>query len=163
VTQVRLGGGGRSERRVAGVEGDDAAAWPEQRRRAVAAHGAALERRKAVEAAQARELVAAFVREARERALPTTPLMARGYGSRARYRTGLRGWHLVADSSLAVGDDGGFYVLAVPVSWRARFVGVRVRTQDPPLIVGEGGGDGESIPLRTLLRRRLDAAQEWPH
>ena len=143
------------------MDGDDAA-WAEQRRRAVAAHGAALERRKATEAARARELVAAFVREARRRALPTVALYARGYGGRARYRTGLRGWHLLADGSLAVGDDGGFDVLAVPASWRARFAGVRVAPRDPPLIVGEGGRDGESIPLDTLLRRRLDAGDDRP-
>jgi hypothetical protein len=145
------------------VGGDDtAAAWAEQRRRAIATHAAALDQRKAAETAQARELVAAFVREAHVRGLPTTPLTARGYHGRARYRTGLRGWYLVPDGSLAVGEDGGFYLLAVPASWRARLTGARLTPQDPPLVVGEGGRDGDSIPLRTLLRQRLDADHDRP-
>jgi hypothetical protein len=146
-----------------GVDGDGGSAdWAERRRRAIDEHGAALERRKAAETAQARELIAGFLREARERGLPTTPLTARGYGGRARYRTGLRGWYLVPGGSVAIGDDGGFYALAVPDSWRARFVGARVAPQDPPLIVGEGGRDGESSPLSTLLRRLLDVGPPRP-
>jgi hypothetical protein len=145
------------------VEGEDKVArWHEQRRRAIAEHGAALERQKAAETAQAKDLVAAFVREALDRGLHTTPLTARAYGRRARYRTGLRGWYVRADRSVAVGENGEYYVLSAPPSWRSRIAGARIAPGDPPLIVGEGGRDGESMPLRAVLQRRLDAGDDWP-
>jgi hypothetical protein len=106
--------------------------------------------------------VADFARAAHARGLRLTALTARAYNGRATYRTGLRGWYLRPDRSLAVGADGGFYVLTVPASLRARVTGVVVQPQDPRLIVGEGGRDGESMPLQALLRQRLDAGDDWP-
>ena len=32
---------------------------------------------------------------------------------------------------------------------------------DPPLAVGVGARDGESMPLKELLRLRLEAGDEW--
>jgi hypothetical protein len=136
--------------------------WLEQRRQAVAAHGAALERRRAAETEEALRLVAEFTREAHARGLRLTSLTARAYDGRAAYRTGLRGWYLRPDRTLAVGTDGGFYILTVPATFQARLTGVRIRPQDPRLVVGEGGRDGESMPLRALLRQRLDAGDDWP-
>jgi hypothetical protein len=136
--------------------------WAEARRRAVEGHAAAAERRKADEAAAGREMIASFVRAAEERALPATRLTARSYQGGARYRTALRGWYLKADRSLAVGTDGELYLLTVPASLRARLTGAHVAPHQPRLVVGEGGRDGESIPLRTLLDRRLAAGPEWP-
>jgi hypothetical protein len=136
--------------------------WREQRQRAVDAHAAALERQKAADTAKARDLVAAFARTARERGLRAVPLRARGYSGRSTYRTRLRGWYLRPDRSIAVGEDGGYYVLAVPGGLRGRLTGVVVAPQDPRLIVGEGGRDGESMPLETLLRQRLAAGDDWP-
>ncbi|MDP9416645.1 MAG: hypothetical protein M3P48_02165 [Actinomycetota bacterium] len=141
---------------------DDGSSWQDQRRAAAAEHAAAFERRKAQEAQQARAIVADFVREAKERGLRPTALSARGYDGRARYRTGLEGWYVRRDGSLAVGTDGEFYLLTVPTSLRARFTGVEVHPDDPPLVVGAGGRDGESMPLGTLLRQRLDAGDDWP-
>lgn len=138
------------------------AEWREQRRRAVDAHAAAMERQRATEAAKARELVAAFARTAGERGLRAVPLRARGYSGRSTYRTRLRGWYLRPDRSIAVGEDGGYYVLAVPGGLRARLAGVVVAPQDPRLVVGEGGRDGESMPLDALLRQRLAAGDDWP-
>jgi hypothetical protein len=135
--------------------GTDGESWRERRDHAFAQHAAEDRRRREAEGRQARELVAEFVREARERGLPTSPLTARAYNGRARYRTGLHGWYLRADRSLAVGTDGELYLLAVPASLRARFTGATVQPQQPRLVVGEGGRDGESIPLQTLLRNRL--------
>ena len=110
---------------------------------------------------QARQLVAEFARAAQERGLPTTDLTARAYNGRTRYRTGLRGWYVRADRSLAVGTDGEWYVLSVPASLRARLTGVTLQPQQPRLIVGEGARDGESMPLQALLQRRLDAGEDW--
>jgi hypothetical protein len=131
--------------------------WAEQRRRAIAGHAADLERRRAAEVEQARRLIADFTREAGERGLPTEPLTARAYDGRATYRTGLRGWYLRPDRSVAVGVDGEFYILTVPGSLRARLTGATVLPAEPRLVVGEGGRDGESMPLAALLRQRLAA------
>lgn len=134
---------------------DDQAEWHERRRHAVTAHAEAQERRKAAETAEARALVADFVRRARERGLPAEPLVARAYSGRGRYRTGLRGWYLKADRSMAVAEDGTFHLLTVPASLRARITGVTLGGDDPPLVVGRGGRDGESISLAALLERAL--------
>jgi hypothetical protein len=136
---------------------DDRATWTERRRHAATVHATAQEHRKLTEISQARQLIADFVRRARERGLSTVPLTAHAYTGRARYRTRLRGWYLKADRSIAVGDDGEFYLLGVPASLRARFTGADVRPHDPPLVIGHGGRDGESIPLKTLLERVLGA------
>jgi len=130
--------------------------WHRRRRHAVTVHATAQERLRAAEVTQARALVADFARRARERDLPAEQLMARAYSGRGRYRTGLRGWYLKSDRSMAVGEDGEFYLLAVPASLRARVAGVTLRPDDPPLVVGRGGRDGESIPLVTLLERALN-------
>jgi hypothetical protein len=141
---------------------DDRAAWHEQRRQAVAGHAAALEAGRAAEARQAAELLAGFVRRAAERGLPPAALSARSFDSRATYRTRLRGWYLKANRSVAVGEDGQFYVLSVPSSLRARFTGAEVPPSIPRLVIGAGGGDGETMPLALLLERRLDAGAVWP-
>ncbi|MGI5215903.1 hypothetical protein [Plantactinospora sp. CA-290183] len=141
---------------------DGPGGWAEQRRRAVAAHAAADERRRAVEAEQARDLVARFAHEARERGLRQSRLSALAVNGRSRYRTRLSGWYLDAARMYAVDPDGAFYVLTVPTSLRARLAGAVPRPQPPKLIIGEGGPDGHSIPLATLLRKRLDAGDAGP-
>jgi hypothetical protein len=136
--------------------------WRRERDRAVAARGAALERQTAAEIARARELVARFAEQARERGLRTSPLTARPYHGRGRYRTGLRGWYLRPNGALAVGEDGRFYVLTVPPSLRARFTGVALQPEEPRLVIGEGARDGERVALEELLRLRLAAGDDWP-
>ncbi|MET7395898.1 hypothetical protein ABZS66_20620 [Dactylosporangium sp. NPDC005572] len=128
--------------------------WSAQRARAIAHHGAALDQRRAAEAAEATAQIAAFVTEAREAGLPAEPLKARSYGGRT-YRTRLRGWYLNPARTIAVGEDGRYYSLLVPTSATGWLTGVTVEPQPPRLIVGEGARDGESIPLATLLQRRL--------
>jgi hypothetical protein len=137
------------------------AEWREQRRLAAAVHGAAEDRRRAREAVEARALIAEFVREAGRRGLAVSRLTARAYDGGARYRTGLRGWYLRRDRSIAVGTDGEFYILTVPASLRARLAGARPRPDLPRLVVGQGARDGESMPLQSLLRQRLDAGDDW--
>jgi hypothetical protein len=141
---------------------DESPSWSEQRRMAAGVHAAAAERRRAAQTEQARRLVADFVRQAREQSIRAEPLVARPYSGRGTYRTGLTGWYLRADRTLAVGTDGEFYVLTVPASLRARFAGAHITPQEPPLDVGVGGKDGDSIALDSLLRKRLDAGDDWP-
>jgi hypothetical protein len=141
---------------------DEHAAWRERQRLAASVHGAAEERRLADEARQARELIAGFVREAGARGLRPSALTAAPYRGGARYRTGLRGWYLRRDRSVAIGTDGEFYLLTVPVSLRARLFGAAPRPDRPRLVIGQGARDGESMPLDRLLRQRLDADDGWP-
>jgi hypothetical protein len=141
---------------------DPAEDWAARRRRAIDVHAAALRARAGTEAAEAGRLVADFARQATERGLPPVPLAARAFNGRSRYRTGLRGWYLKPDRSLAVGTDGAFYILSVPASLRARLTGTTPAPATPPLNVGEGARDGESIPLADLLALRLAAGTDWP-
>jgi hypothetical protein len=141
---------------------DDRAAWEEQRKQAVAGHGAALDAARAREAAEAAALLADFVARAAERGLVPGILSATSYDGRATYRTKLRGWYLKSNRSVAVGEDGKFYALTVPSSLRARFTGADVEPSTPRLVIGAGGRDGETMPLAQLLQRRLDAGVTWP-
>ncbi|MBD3779548.1 MAG: hypothetical protein IE923_09825 [Micrococcales bacterium] len=114
--------------------------------------------RRQAESARARELIAGFVAEATARGVAPEPLQAQGYGGRGRFRTPLRGWYLRRDRTVAVGTDGGFYVLTVPPSIGARLRGVQPEPQDPPLVLGAGGKDGESLDLPVALARALGDA-----
>ena len=140
---------------------DDGAAWREKRRSAADEHIAAIDRRKAAETAQAAEHVAEFVRAAREHHLATTALRAGSLNGRASYRTQLEGWYIKRNRTLAIGVDGEFYVLSAPGGLTARLTGVVVHPSDPPLIVGAGGRDGESMPIADLLSLRLAAGDDW--
>ncbi|MFV2105458.1 hypothetical protein [Micromonospora sp. LOL_015] len=129
--------------------------WARRRRQAIAAHEVAQRQLQAAEADEAAALLARFVAEAARRGFAPVPLTARPYRGWGRCRTGLHGWYLKADRSLAVGTDHNLYLLSVPPSLRARLVGVRLAPARPRLVIGAGGRDGESIPLATLLDRRL--------
>jgi hypothetical protein len=130
--------------------------WATRRDRAIAAHAADLARRQAADAVRASELLREFVVAARERGLAPVPLTARSYRGRGRYRTTLHGWYLSPDETIAVADDGRFYVLTVRGSFVARFTGVDVAPATPRLVLGEGGRDGERIALRIVLDRLLE-------
>ena len=145
---------------MAGTGDRDDEAWRAQRRDAALEHAAALQRRKAAESTEAAGLLADFVRQARERGLPTTELRAQS-ASGATYRTGLRGWYLKRNRSLGVAEQGRYYHLDVPGSLVARFRGVTVEPTDPPLAVGVGARDGESRSMAELLQRRLEAGTSW--
>lgn len=128
----------------------------------MAGHAAAAAAERAAEAERATELITAFVRAAQERGLRPGVLSARSLDGRATYRTRLRGWYLKANRSVAVGEDGAFYILTVPPSLRSRVVGAQLSPSTPRLVIGAGGGDGETMPLARLLERRLDAGISWP-
>lgn len=148
---------------TAGVDGGaltdgDAVTWKDERRTAAFAHAAALERVQQAEHASARALIADFVAEARRSGLPTERLMARSYDGRHRYRTSTSGWYLRRDRNAAIGDDGLFYVLSVPSSLGAMLRGATLEPKDPPMVLGAGGKDGESVDLPIALQRALDRA-----
>jgi hypothetical protein len=139
----------------------EGAAWQEKRRDAADERLAALTRRKAAETEQAVAHVVAFVHDARAGQLPTTTLRARSLNGRTTYRTSLEGWYIKRNQTLAIGVDGKFYILSAPASLAARVKGVVVQPSDPPLIVGLGGRDGESMPLVELLAQRLEGGADW--
>ncbi|HEY0118659.1 MAG TPA: hypothetical protein VGC04_07765 [Cellulomonas sp.] len=140
--------------------GDDAARWREERRAAADHHAQALARRQAAEAAQARELLRGLVERAETAGPAPEPLVVRSFDGRHTYRTALRGWYLRQDRSVAVDTDGEFYVLRAPSSLAALWRGVRPQPSDPPLVLGAGGKDGESLDLEVAIARVLAAGGE---
>ena len=108
------------------------------------------------ESREAQVLIDAFVREATARGIAPEPLRATLYDGHG-VRTDKSGWYLRKNKSVAVGDDGAYYVLTVPGGLRERFTGVRLRPTPPPLEVGRGGKDGETGGLGDFLRWRLAA------
>ncbi len=132
----------------------------EERRRAERAaqadyHVAAQQRRDAAESVKAQVLVDRFVEQALAAELPTEALTAAPWNGRGRYRTGVTGWYLKRDRSVAVSTDGGYYVLVVAPERFGRWRGVSLPPTPPPLQVGKGGRDGESVALDLLLELRM--------
>jgi hypothetical protein len=127
----------------------------QERAARAAEHRAAQERRRAHESERAQVLVDRFVASALSSGLPLEELTARPWTGRGRYRTGLLGWYLRSDRSVAVGRDGGFYLLTVPPVRFGRWRRLDLAPVPPPLQVGEGARDGESVALETLLEMRL--------
>ncbi|GAB3282274.1 hypothetical protein [Kineosporia babensis] len=143
------------------MEHQDDADWPARRREAFEAHERARERAEAAEELQAKALVADFVVHVRELGLPPEPLRARAYNGSATFRTGLSGWYLQPNGSLGIGEDGLFYVLITPGGLATWLRGAQIAPSAPPLAVGRGARDGESMSLRELLDRRLAAGLKF--
>ncbi|MGA4669999.1 hypothetical protein ACPCG0_09415 [Propionibacteriaceae bacterium Y1923] len=106
------------------------------------------------ESARAQVLVDDFVAQAVAKGILTERLVARLMDGR-EVRTDKRGWYIRANRSVAVGEDGSYYVLTVPGGWRERLRGVRLEASPPPLVVGRGARDGDSGDLSTFLAWRL--------
>lgn len=139
----------------------DSQEWAHRRREVAQAKADRFARGRAGETARAREMILEFVGQARRGGLTAGPLLARAGDGRPSYRTGLVGWYLSRDGSLGVTTDGGYYTLVRPVSLKARLLGVTLVPTDPPLQVGAGARDGESIALDVLLAMRLKARDDW--
>ena len=134
--------------------------WAARRGDAAAEQVARLDRERATETDQARRLVADFVAAAKAGGLPAVPLTAVAMNGRSRYRTGLTGWYLKRNGTVAVGEDGQYYLMSAPTRLASRITGTTLRPTDPPLVVGRGGRDGESVPLADLLSLRLAAGPD---
>ena len=135
---------------------EKATSWRDERRAAAAAHGELLANRQRAESAQAQEQINAFLRRALKFGPAPEPLSARSYDGRVRYKTPLTGWYLRRDETVAIDTDGKFYVLTTPPSLAARFRGVVPEPSPPPLVIGAGGKDGESLDMSQALARVLD-------
>jgi hypothetical protein len=108
------------------------------------------------ESQKAQVLIDQFVNDARAAGIAPHPLKATLYSGQS-VKTDKRGWYLRKNQSLAIGEDGSYYVLTVPGGFRERITGVKLTPAPPPLIVGKGGRDGETGDLSEFLQRRLDA------
>jgi hypothetical protein len=111
------------------------------------------------ESAAAQKLIDQFLVDARAAGIAAEPLRATLFGGSAgaTARTDKTGWYLRNNRSVAVGDDGSYYVLVVPGGIAERLRGVKLTAAPPPLVIGKGGKDGESGDLVDYLRRRLAA------
>ncbi|WP_200806234.1 hypothetical protein [Demequina sp. NBRC 110052] len=125
------------------------------------ARAAAMDRARAHESARAGRMIQDFVRAAGEAGIPAEPLVARGYDGRGLYRTNVQGWYLKRDRSVAAGTDGEFYVMSVQGGLTARLRGAQLEPSDPPLELGRGGRDGESLPLDEAIAKRLAGGATW--
>ena len=121
----------------------------EAARRAALAAGA-----ERAESIKAQQLIDQFVRDAAAAGIAPEPLKASLYTGH-RVKTDRSGWYLRKNESIAVGADGGYYILTVPGGLRERLRGVKLKPSPPPLIVGKGGRDGETGDLAEFLQRRL--------
>ncbi|GAB2478641.1 hypothetical protein GCM10027030_11110 [Luteococcus sediminum] len=108
------------------------------------------------EAVVAQQMIDEFVAEATRRGIAPTALRATTLQGH-QVKTDRQGWYLRQNQSIAIGTDGGYYVLTVPAGAMARLTGVKLQPTDPPLVVGRGGRDGETGDLREFLDWRLAA------
>jgi hypothetical protein len=106
------------------------------------------------ESAKAQVLIDQFLIDVVAAGIAAEPLRATLYSGQA-VKTDKRGWYLRKNRSVAVGEDGSYYILTVPGGLKERLRGVRLRPSLPPLIVGKGGRDGETGDLSEFLARRL--------
>lgn len=108
------------------------------------------------ESRQAQRLIDEFVAAAKARGIAPARLRATLYTGQS-VKTDKVGWYLRKNESLAIGEDGSYYVLTVPGGLRERLSGVKLKPTPPPLIVGKGGRDGESGDIADFLKWRLEA------
>jgi hypothetical protein len=137
---------------------EDAAKRRAERAEHAEYHLEAQRRRREEESAKAQVFIDRFVEQATLAGLPTEELMARPWSGRSRYRTGVVGWYLRRDRSVGVGQDGGYYVLTVSPERFGRWRTIPVSPTPPPLQVGQGARDGESVALEVLLEMRLQGS-----
>ena len=152
----------RSEDESAGTSGSgdsEASDWAASRRRVAAQRARMLQERQDVEHARAARIVELFLGVARDEGLEDGPLRVRGY-SGGSARTPLRGWYLRADETVGIDTQGRFYFLSMPLNLAQRLHGVRPESLPVPMTIGEGGRDGDIVPLRFALDRLLPGWEE---
>ncbi len=101
----------------------------------------------------------AFVAEAKARGIAPVPLRATLYTGQS-VKTDKRGWYLRRNQSLAIGENGEYYILTVPGGLKERLRGVQLKPSPPPLYIGKGGRDGETGDLAWFLEQVLARANQ---
>ena len=107
------------------------------------------------ESIQAQKLINEFLAAAKAKGIAPHPLRATLYSGQS-VKTDKIGWYLRKNHSVAIGDDGRYYVLIVPGGLRERLSGAKLQPTPPPLVVGKGGKDGETGDLARFLQLRLE-------
>lgn len=107
------------------------------------------------ESIQAQKLINEFLAAAKAKGIAPHPLRATLYSGQS-VKTDKIGWYLRKNHSVAIGDDGRYYVLIVPGGLRERLSGAKLQPTPPPLVVGRGGKDGETGDLAKFLKLRLE-------
>ncbi len=128
--------------------------WSRHRREAVEAKERALKAARQDEHERATALIREAVAGFLEAGIAPVPLRARPYRGRGSVRTGLEGWYLKQDRSLAVDAEGRFYVLRVEGGLLSRLRGEAPDPSPAPLVVGRGARDGDTFGIEELLRMR---------
>ena len=130
--------------------------WVAQRTKAAAIQADRLSARKNAEHERAEAQLAEFLPVVTAHGPAPVDLVVQGYGGVGQAKSNRRGWYLRNNRTCALGTDGKFYVLIAPLSrfhpvWKK----VEVPPTRPPLIIGEGGKDGETIDLADAIERVL--------
>lgn len=131
-----------------------AGSWADRRREAARERARMLADRQGAEHRRAARIVSLFLAVARAESLEPVPLRVKGYGG-GTARTGLKGWYLRADETVGIDTEGRFYVLSQSLSLRERLLGAEPTSEPVPMTLGEGGRDGDIVPLRFALDRLL--------
>lgn len=134
---------------------DEQQDWTRHRREVVEAQEQALRAARDEEHEKATAMIRAAVDRYRAAGIAPVPLRARPYRGSGTVRTGLEGWYLKQDRSLAVDAEGRYYVLRVDGSLLSRLRGAAPEPSPAPLIVGRGARDGDTFRLEELLEMRL--------
>ncbi len=135
--------------------------WADQRRKNAQARAQMLQAQEAADSAQAAGYLRQFVAAATRLGPAAEALVVRNPVSGRTAKTAVRGWYLKEDRSVAVGDDGQYYLLTAPLTLWDTFRTVSPKVVAPPLILGKGGRDGESIDLTEALSKRIPSWQEY--
>lgn len=127
--------------------------WTQKRREAADEHAERLRRRQAAESSRAQAMLDAFTAAALKAGVETTTLQVTS--GKRRASSDIEGWYVRNDRSMGVGTDGKLYVLTAPLSLMDVLRGVKLTPIEPPLVLGLGGRDGDSIDLADALERVL--------
>jgi len=130
--------------------------WVAQRTHAAAIQASRLAARQDAEHTRAEALLAKFLPIVTAHGPAPVDLMVQGYGGVGLAPTHLKGWYLRNNRTCALGTDGKFYVLIAPLSrFHPKWRKIKIAPSRPPLIIGEGGKDGDTIELSESLERIL--------
>lgn len=129
--------------------------WTRHRREVFEAKEQALQAAREAEHEKATAMIREAIARYQAAGIAPVALRARPYRGNGTIRTSLTGWYLKQDRSLAVDDEGRYYVMRVDGSLVARLRGATPEPGMAPLIVGRGARDGDTFRLEELLEMRL--------
>src|SRR5690625_1093653 len=135
--------------------GADQQDWRRHRREVVAATDDALRAAREAQHRPATATIRQAIDAFYDAGIDPVPLRARPYNGIGTIRTGLHGWYLRRDRSIAVDTEARYLVMRVDGGLRARLRGAAPEASYAPLVVGRGARDGETFDLDELLHMRL--------